>query len=66
MRELGKRTGAFLLGVSSKAANGSGPELLEVLPDSELFKQGLSGPTPDLIPNYVLDPVRFVDGDRRG
>src|SRR3974390_336677 len=30
-------------GVSSKPANGSGPELLEVVPDRELLEQGKSG-----------------------
>jgi hypothetical protein len=30
-------------GVRSKAANGSGPEPLEVVPDRKLFKQGKSG-----------------------
>jgi hypothetical protein len=33
-------------GVRSKPANGSGPELLEVLPDRELLKQGKSGFSP--------------------
>src|SRR5262249_9673142 len=31
------------IGVSSKPANGSGPELLEVVPDHECSKQGKSG-----------------------
>jgi hypothetical protein len=42
-RFLGGQFKSSQLGVISKPANGSGPELLEVVPDRGLSKQGKSG-----------------------
>ena len=50
-------------GVSSKPANGSGPELLEVVPDRKLSKQGKSGLFPQSSPkNAFRSPQpRFLE-----
>jgi hypothetical protein len=50
-------------GVRSKPANGSGPELLEVVPDRELSKQGKSGLFPQSSPkNAFRSPQpRFLE-----
>jgi hypothetical protein len=50
-------------GVRSKPANGSGPELLEVVPDRELSEQGKSGLFPQSSPKNAFrsPPARFLE-----